>query len=149
MRSFSELVASISWSTAIRARDSSLCANFNLEIHDPALKFRLVMEFLQMHLRGEITRNSHAAWVQVQTPTAWLVIDIRQICRLDFLSLLLRKSKVNCNRFFAPTSLNSFFSQNPRHHQRFAMVLPNFLNHCVIHQDLVEHVDNQECFQEY
>ena len=33
------------------------CANFNLDNHDPALKFRLVMEFLQMSLRGEITRN--------------------------------------------------------------------------------------------
>ena len=32
---------------------------------------------------------------------------------------------------------------------QFPMVLPNFLNNCTIHQDPVEHVDNQKCFQEY
>ena len=47
-----------------------------------------------------------------------------------------------------PFSIPSFF-QNPPHHRRFPMVLPNFLNNCVIHQDLVEHVDNQKRFQEY
>ena len=39
---------------------SSLCANFCSEIHHSALKFCLVRELLQMHLRGEITRNCHA-----------------------------------------------------------------------------------------
>ena len=29
------------------------------------------------------------------------------------------------------------------------MMASNFLNHCVIHQDLVEHVDDQKRFQEY
>ena len=29
------------------------------------------------------------------------------------------------------------------------MVLPIFLKNCIIHQDLVEHVDDQKRFQEY
>ena len=29
------------------------------------------------------------------------------------------------------------------------MVLPNFLNQCFIHQNLVEHVDDQKSLQEY
>ena len=53
MRSFSELV---SW--LLRSLDPlqcereilRFCANFNLEIHDPALKFRLVRDFLQIFL---------------------------------------------------------------------------------------------------
>ena len=28
----------------------------------------------------------------------------------------------------------------------FPLVLPNFLNHCVIHHELVEHIDNQKTF---
>ena len=39
---------------------TSLCVNFCSEIHDPALKFRLVREFLLMHLRGEISQNCRA-----------------------------------------------------------------------------------------
>ena len=51
---------------------------------------------LQMHLWGDITRNCHATWVQVQIPTAWLVIDIRLICRLDFFSLSVKsKEKIS------------------------------------------------------
>ena len=52
--------------------------------HDTALNFRLGQGILQMHLRVEITRNCHATWVQVQIHKAWLGIDIRLICRLDF-----------------------------------------------------------------
>ena len=63
---------------------TSLCGNFWWEIHDPALNFRLGQGILQMHLRVEITRNCHATWVQVQIHKAWLGIDIRLICRLDF-----------------------------------------------------------------
>ena len=37
-----------------------LRANLCLEVHNPALKFRMVREFPQMHLRGRITRNWHA-----------------------------------------------------------------------------------------
>ena len=88
---------------------------------------------------------------QVQIPKAWLVIDMRLICRLDFFSLLL-KSKV---KVLIAMILRSHYSQipslliSPRHHQRFPMVLPNFLNHCVIHENLVEHVDDQKRFQGY
>ena len=105
-----------------------------------------------MHLRVEITRNWHAAWVQVRIHAAWLVTDIRLICRPDLSSSLLLKSKVKvliAMILRSNYSLFLFFSQNLRHHQWFPMVLPNFLNNCAILQDLVEHVDNQKRFQQY
>ena len=37
-----------------------LQANLCSEVHNPALKFRMVREFSQMHLRGRITRNCDA-----------------------------------------------------------------------------------------
>ena len=53
---------------------------------------------------------------------------------------------IDCNGFSLPLfSIPRFL----RILQRFPMVLPNFLNNCLIHQDLVEHVDNQKHFQEY
>ena len=94
-----------------------------MEIHDPALKFRLVREFLQMHLRGEITRNFHALST---SPT----LNEKQGKGID------------CNGSSLPYfSIPSFL--------RIANMLPNFLNLCVILQDLVEHVDDQKRFQEY
>ena len=45
------------------------CAKFCSEIHDPALFFRVVRDFffLQMHLRGEITRNYHVLITSLNT----------------------------------------------------------------------------------
>ena len=110
----------------------------------PALKFYSVRECLQTHLRVEITRNCHATWVQVQMPRARLAIDIRIICRPDFFVLLLPKNKMEVlTAMVLRIHLSQFllFSQYP-------IMSPNFLNHCVIHQDFVEHVDNQNCFLE-
>ena len=76
------------------------CTNFNLEIHDPALKFLFVSEFLQMYLRGETTRNCHATRAQVPTPTAWSVTDTRDFLssRLFLLALTEKRGKsTNCN----------------------------------------------------
>ena len=70
---------------------------------------------------------------------AWLVIDIRLICRLDFFSLLLLKDKVKVLIAMVLRSHYSqflLFSESP-------VVLQNVWNHCVIHQNLVEHVDDQ------
>ena len=113
-------------------------ANSCLKIHDPALKFRLVRVFLQMHLRGEITRNCHDLST---SPNTHGVVSHRHKTYLSsrlFLSLLILKSKVkvltamvlryHCSQFL-------LFSESP-------LMSPNFLSHCVIHQDLVEHVDN-------
>ena len=54
----------------------------------------------------------------------------------------------DCNGSSLPLFSISYFCQNPRHRQRFPIVLPNFLNNCVILQDLVEHVDDQKRFQQ-
>ena len=121
-----------------------VCANFNLEIHDPALKFRLVREFCRCisEVRWiEIV----ILWVQVPIPTAWLVIDTRLIYRQDSRFLLLLKSKVKVSFAMVLRSHYSqflLFSESP-------MMSSNFLNRCVIHQHLVEHVDNQKRFQRY
>ena len=152
MRSFSELVASISWSTVILARDSSLLRKLQLGNSRSSFEIPFGQGILHMHPRGEITRNCHATWVQVRIPKACVVIDMRLI--LSSRLFLLAFSEKQGKRYwlqwlFAPTDLNSFFSQNPRHHHRFLMVLSNFLNHCVVLQDLVEPVDNQKRFQEY
>ena len=69
--------------------------------------------------------------------------DIRLVCRPDFFSSLFLKSKVKV--LFAMV-LRSHYSQLLLLSESL-MMLPNFLNHCVIHQDLVEHVDNQKRFQ--
>ena len=50
----------------------------------------------------------------------------------------------NCH--ILPTILNSFFSQTPRHRQRFPMVLPNFSKNCIIRQNLVEQVGDYKRF---
>ena len=107
MRSVSELVASISWSTATRARDSPLLRKFQLGNSWHSSEIPFGQGILQMHLRVEITRNCHASWVQVQIPKEWWVIDIRLTSRLDFFSLLL-KSKV---KVLIEIVLRSHYSQ--------------------------------------
>ena len=149
MKSFSELVASISWSTCYTSeRFFASAQKYCLKIHDPALKFRLVRE-LQMHLWGQITWN--ATWVQVQIPTAWLVMDIRLICRLDFLLALTEKQNksVDCNGSSLPLFSLPHFLRIVDIIGGSRRCLPNFLNNYIIHQNLVDHVDNQKRFQEY
>ena len=92
MRSFSELVASISRSTAIQMRDC-FCANFCSEIPLQPWNFVWSGNFADASPSGD-TRNFHATWVQVPVPTAWLVTDIRLLCRLDLFTSLLLNSKV-------------------------------------------------------
>ena len=79
--------------------------------------------------------------VQVPMPTAWLVIDTVQ----TFFVLVLPKSKI---RVLIAMVLRSHFSQFLRFSESPTMS-PNVLNHCVIHEDFVEHVDNQKRFQKY
>ena len=82
-------------------------------------------------------------WVQVPIPTARIVIDMRLICRQDFFSLFSLKSKVNV---LIAIVLRSHYSQFLLF-SWWPMISPNFLNHCVIHQNFVEHVDDQKTFQ--
>ena len=87
-------------------QSSARCKNFALSFYYepmrkllPALKFYSVREFLQMHLRVEITRNCHATWVQVQMPKARSAIDIRIFVVQTFFLALTEEQDggVNCN----------------------------------------------------
>ena len=83
-------------------------------------------------------------WVQVPIPAAWLVIDMRQFLssRLFSLALTDKQGKgIDCHG----SSLSLFSIPSLL---RIPDGLPNFLNHYIIPQDLVEHVDNQQRFQE-
>ena len=119
------------------------CANICSELHDPALKFRLAREFLQMHLRGEMTRNCHAT-LSASPNTRGVVGHKHKTISVvwTFFVLLLLKSKVKALFAMVLRSHCSQFlllSESP-------MMSPNCLNHRVIHQDFVEHVDNQKTF---
>ena len=59
--------------------------------------------------------------------------------------LLLPKNKI---KVLTAMVLRSHFPQFPLFSE-CPIMSPNSLNHCVIHQDLVEHVDNQKRFKEY
>ena len=112
MRSFSELVASISWSTAILERDSSLLRKLQLGNSRSSFEIPFGQGILQMHLQGEITRNCHATWVQVRIPKPWLVIDMKLILssRLFLLALTEKQGKsIDCNgSSLPPFSIPSF-----------------------------------------
>ena len=62
MRSSSNLAAPISYFHCnARVWDSSPSSNLCSKVHNPALKFRMVSEFRQMHLRGRMTRIYRAS----------------------------------------------------------------------------------------
>ena len=61
-----------------------------------------------------MTRNCRVTRVQVQISKIWSVTDIRLICRLDFVSSLLLKSKVKVliAMVFRSHCSQSFFSES-------------------------------------
>ena len=82
---------------------------------------------------------------QVPIPTAWLVIDTRLICHLDFFSLLLtdKQGKGNdCNDSSLPLFSIPSVLRIPDDAAKFLESLCNS-------SDLVEHVDNRKRFREY
>ena len=141
MMSFSELAASISRSTALRARDSSILRE--LQLGNSRSSFDV--PFGRWFFADASPRRDNSELSCFENTQVWSVIDIRLVCRIDFFSLLLLKSKVKALiAMVLPSHYSQFllFSESP-------MISPNFLNHRVIHQNLVEHVDDQERFQEY
>ena len=127
-------------------RDSSLLRKLQLGNSRSSFEIPFGQGILQMHLRGKITRNCHAA--MSTSPNTHGMVSHGHKTYLSsglFLSLLLLKSKVKVLIAMVLRSHNSqflLFSES-------LMMSPNFWNHCVIHQDLVEHVDIQKRFQEY
>ena len=145
LRSFSELVASISWSTAIRARDSSLLRK--LLIGNSRSSFEIPFGqgiFADAAPRAD---NSELSCHLRTSPHTQGMVSHRHKTFLSsrlFLSSLLLKSKV---KVLIAMILSSHFSQCL--FSESSEMSPNFLNHCVIYQNLVEHVDDQKRFQEY
>ena len=86
---------------------ASLCANYYSEIHDPAPKFCLVMESVQMHLRRETTRNCHALNTSPNTHGT-VVLNKGHFPPFRLFVLLLPKNKV---KVFTAVILRFHFSQ--------------------------------------
>ena len=107
---------------------------------------------LQMHLRGEITRKLSCR-LSASPSTQSMVSHRHKTCLSSglFLSLLLLKSKV---KVLIARVLRSHYSQFLLYSESsISSAIPDgvakFLESCVIHQDLVEHVDDQKRFREY
>ena len=123
-----------------------LRANLCSEVHNPALKFRMVGEFSQMHLRGRITRNCHVTLSTSPNTRSMVSHRLETIVVVQtFFPLLFPKSKV---KVLVAMIFHFHFSQCLLFYES-PMMLPNFLIHYVIPQALVGQLDNQKRFREY
>ena len=101
MRSSSDLAGSISLDPLQRAC-GILCLRANLcsEVHNPALKFRMVGEFSQMHLRGKMTRIENATLSTSPDTRGMVSHRLKTISVVQTFPQLFSKSKVKalvCN----------------------------------------------------
>ena len=100
----------------------------------------------QMHLRGKDDSDLSCHFeYKSRYPRHGEPEFYDNFCRPDFVLSLSEKNKV---KELVASPLHSHFSQFLLFSES-TMMMPNFLNHCVIRQALVVQVDNQQRFREY